>query len=226
MINKLISGVIGFFTGKGFKNYLKSLKYSLYLIFHPFDGSWDLIHEKRGTYAAAHTIVILTLLTTIWDMRFTNFMLNGTRWSKVNIIMQIASFLVPLGIWVLANWCLTTLMDGKGRFKEIYMATAYCLTPYVLIGIPMIFVSNVVTMEEGVFYTYFNVFALIWAGFLILCAMMMIHDYSLMKGLGSTLLSIAGMAIIMFIILLFFSLISDAVGYFLSIYKEISLRIG
>lgn len=225
-MSNFISKILEFFTGKGMKNYLKSLKYSLYMILHPFDGSWDLIHEGRGSIAAANTIVILTLITNIWDMKFTNFMLNGTRWSEVNIVMKIASILVPLAIWVLANWSLTTLMDGKGRFKDIYMATAYCLTPYVLIGLPMIVVSNVVTKEEGVFYTYFNVFALIWCVFLLLCAMMMIHDYGLLKGLGSTLLSVAGMAIIMFIILLFFSLVSDAIAYFVSIYKEISLRIG
>ena len=223
-MKNFISDLFDLFTGDGMKHYLKSLKYSLYMILHPFDGSWDLVHEKRGTMAAAHTIVILTLLTNIWDTRFANFMVNHTRWSEVNIIMKLASILVPLFIWVLANWCLTTLFDGKGRFKDIYMATAYSFTPYVLIGIPMIFVSNVVTLEESVFYTYFNVFALIWCVFLILCAMMMIHDYGLAGGLLSTIASVAGMAVIMFIILLFFSLIGDAIAYFVSIYKEVALR--
>ena len=225
-MSNVLSKILGFFTGEGFKHYLKTLKYSLYMILHPFDGSWDLIHEKRGSMAAAHTIVILALLTNIWDMRFSNFMVNNTRWSEVNILMRLASILVPLFIWVLSNWCLTTLFDGKGRFGDIYMATAYSFTPYVLIGIPMILVSNIVTKEEGVFYTYFNVFALIWCVFLILCAMMMIHDYGLGGGLLSALASVAGMAVIMFIVLLFFSLISDAVAYFVSIYKEITMRIS
>ena len=225
-MSNVLSKILGFFTGEGFKHYLKTLKYSLYMILHPFDGSWDLIHEKRGSMAAAHTIVILALLTNIWDMRFSNFMVNNTRWSEVNILMRLASILVPLFIWVLSNWCLTTLFDGKGRFGDIYMATAYSFTPYVLIGIPMIIVSNIVTKEEGVFYTYFNVFALIWCVFLILCAMMMIHDYGLGGGLLSTLASVADMAVIMFIVLLIFSLISDDVAYFVSIYKEITMRIS
>ena len=223
-MKNFISDLFDLFTGDGMKHYWKSLKYSLYMILHPFDGSWDLIHENRGSMAAAHTIVILALLTRLWDKRFSSFMVNRTRWSEINILMELASVLVPLFIWVLANWCLTTLMDGKGRFRDIYMATAYSFTPYVLIGIPMIFVSNVVTKEEGVFYTYFNTFALIWCVFLILCAMMMIHDYGLLKGLGSSIMSVAGMAIIIFVILLFFSLISDAIAYVISLYKEISLR--
>lgn len=224
-MKKVFSGIASFFKGEGWAHYRKTLRYALYVILHPFDGFWDLTHEKRGSMAAAHTIVILTLLTRIWDKRFSSFIVNNTRWSEFSIWMNIAGILVPLLIWVVANWCVTTLMDGKGRFHEIYMGTAYALTPYPLIGLPMILLSNVVTMEESVFYTYFNVFALIWAGFLILFAMMMIHDYSLLKGILATIISICGMAIIMFVVLLFFSLISDAIMFFVSIYKEIVLRL-
>ena len=224
-MRKILSGIAQFFKGDGWKNYRKTLRYALYVILHPFDGFWDLTHEKRGSMAAAHTIVILTVLTHLWDKRFTSFMLNNTQWSKFSIVINTLGILVPLVIWVVANWCVTTLFDGKGRMREIYMGTAYALTPYPLIGLPMIVVSNLVTKEEGVFYTYFNVFPLIWAGFLILCAVLMIHDYSLLGGILAVIFSIVGMAVIMFIVLLFFSLISDAVMYVVSIYKEIVFRL-
>ena len=224
-MRKILSGIAQFFKGDGWSNYRKTLRYALYVILHPFDGFWDLTHEKRGSMAAAHTIVILTVLTHLWDKRFTSFMLNNTQWSKFSIVMNTLGILVPLVIWVVANWCVTTLFDGKGRMREIYMGTAYALTPYPLIGLPMIVISNMVTKEEGVFYTYFNVFALIWAGFLILCAVLMIHDYSLLGGILAVIFSIVGMAVIMFIVLLFFSLISDAVMYVVSIYKEIVFRL-
>ena len=224
-MRKILSGIAQFFKGDGWSNYRKTLRYALYVILHPFDGFWDLTHEKRGSMAAAHTIVILTVLTHLWDRRFTSFMLNNTQWSKFSIVMNTLGILVPLVIWVVANWCVTTLFDGKGRMREIYMGTAYALTPYPLIGLPMIVISNMVTKEEGVFYTYFNVFALIWAGFLILCAVLMIHDYSLLGGILAVIFSIVGMAVIMFIVLLFFSLISDAVMYVVSIYKEIVFRL-
>lgn len=223
-MKKVFSGILQFFKGEKFKRYLKTLRYSLYVILHPFDGFWDLGHEKRGSLAAANTIVILTLLTHLWDMRFASFMFNNTRWERVNILMTVLGILVPLCIWVVANWSLTTLMDGKGKLKDIYIATAYAFTPYVLIGLPMIVVSNIITFEEGVFYTYFNIFALIWCVFLILAGMMMVHDYSFGKGVLSSLFSLLGMAIIIFILLLFFSLISDAIAYFVSLFKEISFR--
>ena len=43
-------------------NFFETLRYSLYVIFHPADGFWDLIHAKRGSYGAANFILILTLL--------------------------------------------------------------------------------------------------------------------------------------------------------------------
>lgn len=212
------------FNRSRFEHLLKTLKYSFYVIVHPFDGFWDLTHERRGSVGAANVIVLLVLLTTIWEMQFTNFMFYKIQWEYVNIFMVILGFIVPLAIWCISNWSLTTLMDGKGTLKNIYMATGYALTPYVLIRFPLIFISNWITLEEGAFYFYFKTFSIIWCGLLVLCAMMMIHDYSLTKAVFSSILTIVGMGVIIFIILLFFSLISDGFAYFISLYKEIAFR--
>jgi len=55
--------------------------------------------------------------------------------------------------------------------------------------------------------------------------MMMVHDYSLAKTLFSSLLTVVGMGVMVFIFVIFFGLISDAVSYFVSLYKEILFRL-
>jgi hypothetical protein len=60
---------------------------------------------------------------------------------------------------------------------------------------------------------------------LILSGMMMIHDYSLTKAVFSSLLTIIGMGVMVFVFVVFFSLVSDAVAYFVSLYKEILFRV-
>ena len=205
--------------------YFESLKYSLYVLTHPFDGFWDLIHEKRGSMAAAHTLLILTFLTNLWSMRFTNFMFNDVRWERINIWQQVLGILAPLLIYCLANWCLTTLFDGKGRLRDIYMGMCYSLTPYILLVNPVTIISNFVTDEEGAFLAYFQGLALIWAFVWILISVMQIHDYSLFKAIMAIAFSIVGMMIIVFLIMLFFSLVSDAVAFFISIGKEILFRV-
>lgn len=207
------------------KKLLDSLRYSLYVITHPFDGFWDLTHEKRGSFGAANIILILFFLTNLWSMRFTNFMFNNVLWEKVNIWMQIAGIVAPVIIYCVANWCLTTLFDGKGRLKDVYIGTAYALTPYIILTNITTILSNFVTVDEGAFISVFSNFSLIWCGFLILVSVMQIHDYSLGKAVLAIIASAAGMMIIVFLLLLFFSLLSDGIAYFVSIYKEIMFRL-
>ena len=201
-----------------------TLRYSLHCIVSPFDGFWDLTHEHRGSASAATFIVIMTILTNIWKMRYTSFVFIRVQWEYFNIVLNICSFLLPFFVWVLSNWCLTTLFDGKGTMKDIYIGSAYALTPYVLIQLPMIFASNFITYEEGAFYNYFLSFSIIWCAFLFLASVMQIHDFSFGKAIFSILCILVGMLVIVFIMVLFFSLISEAGAYFISLYKEIAFR--
>ncbi|MDF2905389.1 MAG: hypothetical protein K0R34_710 [Herbinix sp.] len=202
-----------------------TLRYSLYVISHPLDGFWDLTHENRGSIAAANIIYFLALITTIFKLQFTSFLFIKVIWEYVNLIEVILGFMAPIALATVANWGLTTLFNGKGTMKQIYMALGYALTPIVLIQLPLIFVSNLLTVQEGVFYYYLTAFSEIWCGVLIICAVMMIHDYTLGKAFATIIATIIGMLVIIFVILLFFSLITDATAYFISLYKEIAFRL-
>lgn len=207
-------------------NFFKTLRYSLYVIFHPADGMWDLVHAKRGSYAAANFIVLLALFTHIWKIKFASFLFNDTNWETVNIFMEIATILLPLSIFCICNWAVTTLFDGKGKLGQVYMGTAYALTPYCLIQIPLIIASHFMTLEEGTFFYVFSNFSMIWSAVLIFMAMMMIHQYSFGKTLVFTLFTIFGMLVFIFIMLLFFSMISQGVAYFVSLAREIMFRLN
>ncbi len=206
------------------RGYVASLRYALYCIVHPFDGFWDLTHEKRGSLAAANTIMALTLLTRIMKLEFTNFQFMTVNWEYVNVFSECMSILLPLVVYVVANWCWTTLFDGKGTFKDVYIGMCYAIVPYTLLQLPMILMSNVIIVEESAFYTVFGAVSLIWAAALIIVAMMEIHDYSFGKTLLFTIMSLFGMLVIIFLMLLFFSLVSDGVSYFISLYREIVFR--
>ena len=204
--------------------YIDSLKFALYCMSHPLDGFWDLTHEKRGTYAAANTILILTLMVRIMRLRYTSFLFVQVYWEDLNIFLYLASILFPLALWVVGNWALTTLFDGKGRLGQVYMATCYGLTPYPLFGFPMMIFSNFVTVEEGAFYSVLSVFSLIYAAILVVVAMGQIHEYSASKNIFFTVATLFAMLVMIFILMIFFSMISQGVAYFISLGKEMLFR--
>ena len=208
-----------------FAHYLATLKFALYCITHPLDGFWDLTHERRGSLAAANTILFLTLLVRVMKLRYTSFIFMNVYWEGINIFLYIASVLFPLLLWVVGNWALTTLFDGKGRLGQVYMATCYALTPYPLMQFPLMIFSNFVTVDEMEFYTVLSVLSLVWTIALIFAAMMQIHEYSLGKNVLFTIASLFAMLVIVFILLLFFSMITHGVSYFISLGREILFRL-
>ncbi len=222
--NSILGSVGGWFKNTFNAKYFDSLKFSLYCLTHPIDGFWDLTHEKRGTYAAANTILFLTIFIRILKLRYTSFIFVTVYWEELNIFLYIASILFPLALFVIGNWATTTLFDGKGKLGQVYIGTCYALTPYPLMQIPLMFLSNVVTVDEAEFYTVLSALSIVWCGILIVSAMGQIHEFSGAKNILFMIFSLFAMLVMIFILLLFFSMISQGVAYFVSLYKEFMFR--
>lgn len=205
--------------------YVASMKYAKYVLFHPFDGFWDLIHEKRGSFAAATTFLVMFLVTRVLQLMYTNFQFINAPLQYINVFEQAASLLLPFLILCLANWAMTTLFDGKGRFGDIYMAMCYALVPYTLIQLPMVFVSNFLSFDELAFYNVLISFSNFWCVFLVFIGLMQVHDYSPSKTLIFVVVTVVGALIIIFLLLVFFSLLGDAASYIISLYREIAFRL-
>lgn len=201
----------------------EELLYAFHLIFHPFDGFWDLKHEKRGGVRGATIILMTTILVFIYQAVGRGYLYNPYG-ARVDYFNQITSVAVPLFLWIIANWCLTTLFDGEGTFKDIYIASCYALTPIPMLILPTVWIANIVTVDEMAILGLVESLAFFWLGMLIFFGMMVTHDYSLGKNVLTTIGTIVGAAFIMFIAILFGSLITRVYNFFYNIYVEISLR--
>ena len=206
------------------QHYFQSLRYALYTMRRPLDGFWDLIHEGRGSIAAANTIVFFAVVVEVLRLTLTNFQFIEVFMEGFNVVFVVLQIIVPLGLWVVANWSLTTLMEGKGRLRDIYMGTAYALTPMVLINAVLIVMSHVITYEEGALYWMMTTLGTLWFVLLLLCAMKEIHDYSFGKAVGSSLVTVVAIGVIIFIFIMFFAVVSDGIVYFVSLFQEIAFR--
>jgi hypothetical protein len=184
-----------------------------------------LTHEKRGSFAAANIIVAASVIIEVLRMTLTSFQFVSVNMENFNAVIVFMRILLPVFLWTLANWSLTTLMDGRGRMGEIYMAVAYALAPSLIINAVMILLSQVLTFDEAAVYRFLSGLSIGWTALLIIAGMMMVHDYSLAKTFLSSFLTIVGMSIIVFIFIIFFSLVSDSIAYFVSLYKEIFFRV-
>lgn len=169
--------------------------------------------------------MFLLSLTYVIQKQYTGFIFNTNDLANLNIVLEFCSILIPFMLWVIVNWSLTTLMEGKGTFKDIYIASAYAFTPVIILNIPATIISNFLIAEEGVIITSFIAISLLWALFLLFFGTMTIHQYDGSKNILVSVLVIFGIAFTMFIGVLFFNLGEQVVRFVSEIYNEVFLRL-
>lgn len=204
--------------------FLKEASYSLHVAFHPFDGFWDLKYENKGKLRIALFILFAVTVTMILKRQYAGYIVNFNHPLELNSIDELKYIVLPFLLWCIANWSLTTLMDGEGKFKEIVIATGYAMLPLILVYLPNMLLSNVITLREASFYYLLESAAAIWFVWLLFVGTMTIHQYTVTKTVFTTLLTVVVMGVIIFLGLLFFSLIQQIVSFVYTIYQELSLR--
>ena len=201
----------------------KELLFGFHLMSHPFDGFWDLKHEKRGSVRAAAVYILVTVVAFYYQAIGQGYLFNP-QGEYSTIFTQFVGVVVPVLLFITSNWCLTTLFEGEGSFKDIFIAAGYSLLPLPLFIVPMTIVSNFVIGSEMDIVNLFITLGFIWAGFLIFFGVMVTHDYSLGKNVITIIGTIAGMVFIMFIAVLFTTLLTKVVGFVSNIFVEIGYR--
>lgn len=206
------------------RTFKQELLYVFHLMFHPFDGFWDLKHEKRGSVRAAFFFILLTIAAFTYQAVGRSYIYNPSG-GYASVFIQIISIMVPILLWVTANWCLTTLMEGEGSFKDIFIAVGYSVVPLPMFIIPATLLTHIATASEAGIINMLSTIAWTWVGLLIFFGMMITHDYSLVKNAITSIGTIVGMAFIMFVGILFSTLVAKIIGFISSIITEISYRL-
>ena len=207
----------------GRKTYWEELLYCFHLCFHPFDGFWDLKHEKRGSVRAASTILGITVLAVFYNSIGKGYLFNPED-NYSTIFVAILSVGLPVLLWSVSNWCLTTLFDGEGSFKDIYVATCYSLAPLPLFMIVGTVLTNVLDANGASMVKLIITFGFIWTIMLLFFGTLVTHDYSLGKNFITIIGTILAMAIIMFVVILFASLVIKMITFVMAIFKEVGNR--
>ena len=207
----------------GRKTYVEELVFVFHLIFHPFDGFWDLKHEKRGSVRGGLTILGKTIIAFFYQSIGRGYIFNPQD-NYSTIFVQILAVGVPVILWCLGNWCLTTLFDGEGGFKDIFVATTYSLAPLAPLVILSTILTNVLTASEGSMINLLVTIGYVWVAFLLFFGMLVTHDYTIGKNVLITICTIVAMAVIMFVAILFSSLVIKMVTFIIAIITEIANR--
>lgn len=207
---------------------LKHIPYCCYCLTHPFEGFFRMKEDKRKQSMAA-TIILYALLavSAIAKQQLTSYMFaNVESQLNLDVLKMVFTTLLPYMLWVVSSWCFTSLMDGEGNLKDIFCATAVAAIPVIAVNIVLIPLSYLMTSDESNLYDFIAALGTILMVAYMFLSMMSTQQYSVLKAIGTAILTVVGMAVIAFVVILFFYLIQQVWGFISSVFSEISYRLN
>lgn len=199
-------------------------KYVFYCLSHPGDGYYEVRHRGRGSVAVAWAIVLLFAISYTVNRLMASFMVNDVNPRDVNTLMEISGVLILFLLLCISNWSVTCLMNGEGRLKDIMTVVGYSFMPCVLVYIPATIFSHFVAQNEEAFYSLAMGIAMAYSLILCLVGVMTVHNYSLGKTLLTILLTFFAMLVIIFVVMMIYSLVGQVITFFESVYLELYFR--
>ena len=145
---------------------------------------------------------------------------------ELNIPVYMITQVLPFILWAVANWCFSSLMDGDGKLSDVFMVTAYATLPITLCNLIQIPLSHFLSASEASVFSFIGGLGVLWGYFYIFLAMIIVHQYSVGKGLGTAILTIVGMAVIAFVAILVFFLVQQVSSFFIEIGTEVIFRLN
>lgn len=224
----LIVALIAFLVIRKKKNIVllknEKVKLALSSVVHPYASFEEIKYKNMGSLTVAFVVIILFFFADMFRKTCSGFLaMEGTA-STYNVAYTLLGTVGVLILWVISNWLVSCLFDGKGTFKDVLVATTYALIPYVVFIYIRVILSHFLTLSGLSILNGFGVAVLILTGYLLMIALMAAHEYDFFKFLSTTIVSVLFMILIVFVIFLVGVLWQQISKFVSSIFTELMYR--
>ena len=207
------------------------LKLPLSVIFHPAE-TFRQIKQYRDDFSYVPVIVLFILIIVVRTafIFFVHFPLATIQPKDANVFLEMVKFLVPIITWAVSSYAVSSIIGGEALFKEVLMASAYALIPYIVLTIPIAGITRILSASGGEksLFNFMNQVVWIWVGVLMFVSVKSMHDYHLGTTILVCLLSILGIALIWSLFILMYALTGNLRAFIQGLILEIwmSVRYG
>ncbi|MCL2356033.1 MAG: YIP1 family protein [Defluviitaleaceae bacterium] len=205
-------------------DFFRHYRLPLYIMVRPFDGFYAMKYLKEGTLKISFLNVILLLISYAINDQYASLIVNPQNPLTLNSLWHWVMIVTALILFCVSNWSVTSLMDGEGKLKDIFMSVTYAMTPLILTIVPATILSNFLSQEEAGFYFMLMSVGVAYFIFLVFCGLVVVHNYGAGKAIFSIVLTFFALLAIVFLITLLLSLWQQLYVFVYSIYTELMFR--
>ena len=191
---------------------------------HPFQTFTDIKYKGYGSLPAAIVIIALFAFTSTLKITGSSFLYRSVDVYNYNSLFTLATTAGLLVLWIVANWLACTLMEGKGRMDEIAIVTAYSMIPMIAFNLLYTVLSYSLSYEDVAILNGLATVMVIFTGYLLIVAIMTVHEYTFGKFVLSTVITIFFMILVVFVIFMMVIMLQQLFNFINSLYTEVAYR--
>lgn len=205
---------------------LGDLVYMKNVIRHPIDAAYDLKHGKQGSVLSATVLYLLALAIWLCDQLYTARLFSSDlfayKWQNPVVITSLV--VIPVVLFVIGNYLISSIHDGEGTFKNVYIAVAYAFSAYILFTPFLTLLTHVLTLNEAFLHTLLKLVVGGYTLVLIFVVTKETHDYSLSGTIGNLLLTLFFMVLVTVATAILYMMWNELIGFIVSLVEEVRYR--
>lgn len=195
------------------------------VMLHPISG-YDTIRRTNRFSLLLLSIMVVALwfVASILQRQETGFVFNMNNPLQLNIMLLFTKTFGIAILWTVSNWGISTLVNGEGSFKRIWIVSSYAILPYAVSMIISTIASNVTTYEEGSLLRIIVYIGIAWSLFMLFIGIKEVNQFTFSQAVVNVLMTLIGMLLVVFVIVLFGSLVQQLMIFISTLYNELILR--
>lgn len=201
------------------------LHYWGYSLLHPFDGFFEIRFRNHGSIPLATLLLVVYAVLRCLSFQYTGFVMNTNNIDEMDALSIFISTVSVVILASVSNWTITTLFNGKGKLKDIYIVICYSLTVLIVGDAIVTFASNFVATEEVMILTSIQMVCYVYFVFLLIAGLGTIHEYGFGGNLASMVMTVVAAAVILFIGVLLFTMLERMFNFVTSVSEELMRRL-
>lgn len=190
----------------------------------PLHSFYEIKRTKRATVLSASVLLGILFILYLAMKIGVGYLFNPYP-DTLNLVLEAATFFGFIGLFVLANYLISTLSDGEGWLKDVYIATVYSLAPLLIHLIPYILLTNVATLNETILVRLYEFVLIVWTLVLVYLSIQEIHNYEIKETLKNLLMTFFAMFIIILIGFILYVFGSQLLSFIQSYLEEVWNRV-
>jgi hypothetical protein len=202
----------------------QDLRLTRHVLAHPLDTYQDIKHLKQSSWLTATLLYLTVLVVGVLEIYTTGFIFQTVNLNQFSLLIYSFTVIGGLFLFVFSNYLIATITNGEGFFKDVYLATAHALIPYIILTPILAIISNGLTYNEWIVYQLLDGLRYLWSGILIILMIKEVHNYDVKALIKNLFLTLFTMMMLVFIGFLLYVLTAQLWNYVESIIQEVILR--